>query len=105
MHKTIEPTILYFGTPVALISSTNPDGTSNLAPKLVRLCDGQADVVRKHRHLRGLEPFPELRNQLGLFVPSHESSFNYAAATVERASCGSTLTPGPMVVDTAMERR
>src|SRR5256714_5971644 len=32
MHKTIEPTILYFGTPVALISSTNPDGNSNLAP-------------------------------------------------------------------------
>src|SRR5437870_10255182 len=32
MHKTIEPTILYFGTPVALISSTNEDGTANLAP-------------------------------------------------------------------------
>src|SRR5687768_8987476 len=32
MHKTIEPTILYFGTPAALISSTNEDGTPNLAP-------------------------------------------------------------------------
>ena len=32
MHKTIEPTILYFGTPVALISTINPDGTPNLAP-------------------------------------------------------------------------
>jgi flavin reductase (DIM6/NTAB) family NADH-FMN oxidoreductase RutF len=32
MHRTIEPTILYFGTPVALISTTNPDGTANLAP-------------------------------------------------------------------------
>jgi flavin reductase (DIM6/NTAB) family NADH-FMN oxidoreductase RutF len=32
MHKTIEPTILYFGTPVALISTLNPDGTANLAP-------------------------------------------------------------------------
>jgi flavin reductase (DIM6/NTAB) family NADH-FMN oxidoreductase RutF len=32
MHKTIDPTILYFGTPVALISSLNPDGSSNLAP-------------------------------------------------------------------------
>jgi flavin reductase (DIM6/NTAB) family NADH-FMN oxidoreductase RutF len=31
-HKTIEPTILYFGTPVALISTLNPDGTPNLAP-------------------------------------------------------------------------
>jgi flavin reductase (DIM6/NTAB) family NADH-FMN oxidoreductase RutF len=32
MHKTIEPTILYFGTPVALISSINADGSPNLAP-------------------------------------------------------------------------
>jgi flavin reductase (DIM6/NTAB) family NADH-FMN oxidoreductase RutF len=32
MHKTIEPTILYFGTPVALISTMNPEGTANLAP-------------------------------------------------------------------------
>jgi flavin reductase (DIM6/NTAB) family NADH-FMN oxidoreductase RutF len=32
MHKTIEPTILYFGTPVALISTLNEDSTSNIAP-------------------------------------------------------------------------
>jgi flavin reductase (DIM6/NTAB) family NADH-FMN oxidoreductase RutF len=32
MHKTIDPTILYFGTPVALISTLNPDGSANLAP-------------------------------------------------------------------------
>lgn len=32
MHKTIEPTILYFGTPVALISTLNEDGTPNIAP-------------------------------------------------------------------------
>ncbi|HUQ98734.1 MAG TPA: flavin reductase family protein [Gemmatimonadaceae bacterium] len=32
MHKTIEPTVLYFGTPVALISTLNEDGTPNLAP-------------------------------------------------------------------------
>lgn len=32
MHKTIDPTILYFGTPVALISTLNEDGTPNLAP-------------------------------------------------------------------------
>jgi flavin reductase (DIM6/NTAB) family NADH-FMN oxidoreductase RutF len=32
MHKTIEPTILYFGTPVALLSTLNEDGTANLAP-------------------------------------------------------------------------
>src|SRR5216683_6490844 len=32
VHKTIEPTILYFGTPVALISTLNPDGSPNRAP-------------------------------------------------------------------------
>jgi flavin reductase (DIM6/NTAB) family NADH-FMN oxidoreductase RutF len=31
-HTTIDPAILYFGTPVVLVSSTNPDGSSNLAP-------------------------------------------------------------------------
>ena len=30
--RTIEPKILYFGTPVALISSLNEDGSTNLAP-------------------------------------------------------------------------
>ena len=32
MHKIIEPGILYFGTPVVLISTINEDGTYNLAP-------------------------------------------------------------------------
>lgn len=32
MHVTREPSILYFGTPVVLISTVNEDGTYNLAP-------------------------------------------------------------------------
>ena len=32
MHRPIDPAILYFGTPVVLVSSTNPDGSPNLAP-------------------------------------------------------------------------
>ena len=32
MHTVIDPAILYFGTPVVLVSSTNPDGSPNLAP-------------------------------------------------------------------------
>jgi flavin reductase (DIM6/NTAB) family NADH-FMN oxidoreductase RutF len=32
MHKTIEPGILYLGTPVVLISTVNENGTYNLAP-------------------------------------------------------------------------
>ena len=32
MHITVEPSILYFGTPVVLVSSLNEDGSPNLAP-------------------------------------------------------------------------
>ena len=32
MHTVIDPAILYFGTPVVLVSSLNPDDTPNLAP-------------------------------------------------------------------------
>src|SRR5579872_5611570 len=32
MHRTSEPAILYFGTPVVLISTVNGDGSYNLAP-------------------------------------------------------------------------
>jgi flavin reductase (DIM6/NTAB) family NADH-FMN oxidoreductase RutF len=32
MHVTVEPGILYFGTPVVLISTVNEDGSFNLAP-------------------------------------------------------------------------
>ena len=32
MHRTIEPAILYFGTPVVLVSTRNEDGSANLAP-------------------------------------------------------------------------
>ena len=31
-HVTITPSILYFGTPVVLVSTENADGTANLAP-------------------------------------------------------------------------
>jgi flavin reductase (DIM6/NTAB) family NADH-FMN oxidoreductase RutF len=32
MHLTCDPAILYFGTPVVLVSTSNEDGTANLAP-------------------------------------------------------------------------
>src|SRR6202521_1501089 len=32
MHKTVDPAILYWGTPVVLVSSLNEDGSPNLAP-------------------------------------------------------------------------
>ena len=32
LHRVVEPRVLYFGTPVVLVATTNPDGTANLAP-------------------------------------------------------------------------
>jgi flavin reductase (DIM6/NTAB) family NADH-FMN oxidoreductase RutF len=32
MKRAITPKMLYFGTPVVLLSSANPDGTTNIAP-------------------------------------------------------------------------
>jgi flavin reductase (DIM6/NTAB) family NADH-FMN oxidoreductase RutF len=32
VHSVIDPAILYFGTPVVLVSSVNPDGSPTLAP-------------------------------------------------------------------------
>jgi flavin reductase (DIM6/NTAB) family NADH-FMN oxidoreductase RutF len=32
MHRPIDPAILYFGTPVVLVSTLNPDGSPNVAP-------------------------------------------------------------------------
>src|SRR3984893_4647593 len=40
MLRTIEPTILYFGATVALISSLNEDGTPNIAPMSSAWCLG-----------------------------------------------------------------
>ena len=31
-HKELDPKVLYFGTPVSIVSSLNPDGSTNLAP-------------------------------------------------------------------------
>ena len=32
MHKNVEPSILYFGTPVVLVTTLNEEGTPNIAP-------------------------------------------------------------------------
>jgi flavin reductase (DIM6/NTAB) family NADH-FMN oxidoreductase RutF len=32
MHRTIDLKVMYFGTPVVLVSTRNPDGSANLAP-------------------------------------------------------------------------
>ncbi|MFJ4526664.1 flavin reductase family protein [Streptomyces sp. NPDC088810] len=49
-HLTITPSILYFGTPVALLTTENPDGTANLAPISSAWALGQVVVLGLGRH-------------------------------------------------------
>ena len=44
-HVVIEPTILYFGTPVVLLSTENDDGSTNLAPLSSAWALGQVVVL------------------------------------------------------------
>src|SRR5215218_8658926 len=45
MHSVIPLKVLYFGTPVVLISSRNPDGTTNVAPMSSAWWLGQSAMV------------------------------------------------------------
>ncbi|MGP3976522.1 flavin reductase family protein [Streptomyces sp. 8N114] len=44
-HIVIEPSILYFGTPVVLLSTENPDGSFNVAPMSSAWALGQTIVL------------------------------------------------------------
>src|SRR3954466_12992602 len=45
MHVVPGLTVLYFGTPVVLLSTVNPDGSANLAPMSSAWWLGQAAVL------------------------------------------------------------
>jgi flavin reductase (DIM6/NTAB) family NADH-FMN oxidoreductase RutF len=44
-HRTIDPSILYLGTPVVLISTRNADGSANLAPMSSAWWLGKTGVI------------------------------------------------------------
>lgn len=44
-HRTIEPSVLYVGTPVYLVATRNPDGTANLAPASSHFALGRTIVL------------------------------------------------------------
>jgi flavin reductase (DIM6/NTAB) family NADH-FMN oxidoreductase RutF len=79
--ETIEPKILYFGTPVAVISSLNEDGATNLAPIssfwalgwtfLLGLNESTktADNVRRHPECVVNLPDPEMWPQVEILAP------------------------------------
>ena len=62
-HLTISPSILYFGTPVVLLSTQNADGSANLAPMSSAWALGQvivAGVGIEGQTARNLRERPEL---------------------------------------------
>jgi len=79
--RTIEPKILYFGTPVAVVSSLNEDGETNLAPissfwalgwtMVLGLVDETktADNVRRHQECVVNLPSLDLWRQVEKLAP------------------------------------
>ncbi|AHH96749.1 putative protein ydfE [Kutzneria albida DSM 43870] len=62
-HVTITPSILYFGTPVVLLSTENADGTTNLAPMSSAWALGETVVLglgSEGHSARNLGQRPEL---------------------------------------------
>ena len=45
MHRVVDPAILYFGTPVVLVSTENEDGSPNLAPMSSAWCLGKSCML------------------------------------------------------------
>ena len=63
MHRTIEPKILYFGTPVVLVSTLNEDGSANLAPMSSAWWLGQSCMLglgQQSKTVENLRRHPQL---------------------------------------------
>src|ERR1700712_991655 len=79
--QTIEPKILYFGTPVGLVTSVNEDGSTNIAPissfwalgwtMMLGLLDETktADNLARHAECVVNVPSPQLWRQVEKLAP------------------------------------
>ncbi|CAG7605726.1 flavin reductase family protein [Leucobacter soli] len=62
-HRVIEPSVLYLGTPVYLVATRNPDGSTNLAPASSHFALGRTIVLGLEeggRSLDNVRRHPEL---------------------------------------------
>lgn len=110
-HVTITPSILYVGTPVALLSTRNPDGSTNISPMssafalfdrvvlgLTSTSKGRENAVRE-RELVINFPTPELASRVEALarttgrdpVPRHKARIGYEFAPAKFDRAG--LTP------------
>ena len=68
MKRELNPKMLYFGTPVILVSSLNADGTTNIAPMSSAWWVGQTAMLGLSVHsqtVRNLEQRPAVRAEPG----------------------------------------
>lgn len=96
-HVPISPSILYFGTPVALLTTENPDGTDNLAPISSAWALGRTLVLgigAESRTAANLADRPELAVSL-------PSPHQWAAVNDSLRSRARTRSPLPSAPSTA----
>jgi flavin reductase (DIM6/NTAB) family NADH-FMN oxidoreductase RutF len=85
MHKTVEPSILYFGTPVVLISTVNEGGGYNLAPMSSIFWLGWRCVIGISAFSKTTENL--LRNREGVLnLPSVDQAHNVNALALTTGS-------------------
>ncbi len=117
MHLTSDPAILYFGTPVVLVSSTNEDGSPNLAPMssawwLGRQCvlgfgarsHTPANILRTRECVLNLPSVHEVAavNRLAKLtgsdpVPPHKQAMGYRHEKQKFERAGLTPVPSELV--------
>lgn len=117
MHTAVDLKVLYFGTPVVLIGSRNPDGTPNLAPMSSAWWLGQscllglgqsaqttANLRREGACVLNLVPshLVDAVDRLALTtgsraVPAHKAAIGYRYAPDKFAVAGLTRQDGELV--------
>ncbi len=116
-HVEINPSVLYVGTPVALLTSTNPDGSTNISPMssawalfdrvilgLTSTSMGRENLVRERQLVINF-PSPDLWPRIEAIaratgrnpVPSHKEKIGYRFEPDKFALCGLTPTPSTLV--------
>lgn len=116
-HLSISPAVLYFGTPVALIVTRNPDGTANITPMssawalgssvvLGLLADGQgAGNFRRHGECTLNFPSAELWPRVERIarstgrnpVPAYKAAIGYTRVADKFVLGGFTQQPSDLV--------
>ncbi|MDT0317156.1 flavin reductase family protein [Streptomyces millisiae] len=94
-HVTIEPSILYFGTPVVLLSTENADGSVNLAPMSSAWALGRTVVLglgEEGQTARNLGARPEL--VINLPGPAQWPAVERLAPLTGRYPVPATKAPG-----------